>query len=359
MTAQKKNAVIKSSARVRFGRAVLVYFLLIATFLPTVLRAKADQLTSRSIRLGSSVASDVTTHTVSFGISTSTSIGSIVIEYCDNLPFHTAVCTIPSGLDVDNSILSSSTGISGVSISASDTTSNKIVLTRTPSVVSSGQVTFRFSNITNPSTPKHTSYVRLSTHASTDGSGARIDVGGIAYATVERVDVGGYVPPHLTFCVGVTVELNCSTSQGNLLSFGELSKTNANVLTSQFSAATNDLSGYNIYISGGTMTAGNSVIPQLADNASNQVGTSQFGINLKSNTNPSVGANPTGIGIATVASGYGSSNSFRYNDGERLASASGPTEFNRFTVSYLVNISADQRPGVYASSFTFTAIASF
>ncbi len=359
MTAQNKVAVIKSSARVRLVRVVLVFLLISLSIIPFSLQAHADQLTNRSILLGSSIPSAITTHRVSFGISTSTSIGSIVIEYCDNFPFHTAACTIPSGLDVDNAVLASSSGISGMSISAPDTTSNKIVLTRAPSVVGASQVTFNFSNITNPSTAKHTTYVRLSTHASTDGSGSRIDIGGLAFATVDRVDVGGYVPPHLTFCVGVTVELNCSGSQGSLLSFGEFSKTNANVLTSQFSAATNDLGGYNIYISGGTMTAGNSVIPQLADNASSQIGTSQFGINLKSNSNPSVGTNPTGIGIATISSGYGTPNSFRYNDGERLVNATGPTEFNRFTVSYLVNISEEQRAGVYASSFTFTAIASF
>ncbi len=107
------------------------------------------------------------------------------------------------------------------------------------------------------------------------------------------------------------------------------------------------------------MTSGNEIIPALASNGASIVGQSQFGINLAANSNPSVGATVSGSGDATANSGYGTSNSFRYNDGEMIAASSLPTEYNRFTVSYLVNVSADQSPGIYATSFTYTAIASF
>ena len=107
------------------------------------------------------------------------------------------------------------------------------------------------------------------------------------------------------------------------------------------------------------MTSGNEVIPALSTNASSASGTSQFGINLRLNNEPTVGADVSGNGTAQPTANYNNANSFRYVSGEQIADATRATAFNRFTVAYMINVSADQRPGVYASSFTFTAIASF
>jgi len=109
------------------------------------------------------------------------------------------------------------------------------------------------------------------------------------------------------------------------------------------------------------MTSGSNIIPALPTQTISQPGVSQFGINLRQNSNPSVGANPENGQVASgsVDSRYNVPNQFRFVDGERVAGANGPSGFNRYTVSYMVNVDREQKPGVYASVFTYTAIASF
>jgi hypothetical protein len=338
---------------------VVLAFFLFSFVSQSILFANAADLRQRSITIGSSLASEVTNHEMRFTTATSGSIGSVVYEYCTNLPYFGTPCTAPAGLIVNGASIASQSGISGLSISGVHTTTNRLVLTRTPGVVGLVAYTANFSNITNQSTPNESVFVRIGTYSSTDGSGLPIDFGAVVYSTADGVGVGGYVPPFLTFCAGVTVALDCSTTAGELINMGELSTSNTNTGTSQFAGATNDLSGYSVYVSGGTMTAGNEIIPALVTNGSSNPGTSQFGINLRSNSTPSVGAEVSGGGTAVPNAGYGTSNSFRYNDGELIAQSPLPTEYNRFTVSYIVNVSEDQAPGIYASSYTYTAIASF
>ncbi len=319
----------------------------------------AANIVSRRATIGSSVAGQITYHEFRFTTLTNASVGSIVFEYCSNLPFYGSPCTAPAGLNVDSSTLTSQSGITGFSISAPETNANKIVLTRASVIAAPTIATYRFNNITNQSSANESIFVRISTHNSIDGSGAQIDDGAVAYATAEGVGVGGYVPPRLTFCVGQTVALNCATTEGSLMDMGEFSEFSPSSASSQFAASTNDPTGYSVYMSGGTMTSGNEVIPALSTNAPSIVGTSQFGVNLRGNSNPNVGADVSGSGTGVPATGYNTPNSYRFNSDELIVNSSLPSNFNRFTVSYIVNVTKDQRPGVYASSFTYTAIASF
>lgn len=335
-------------------------FLILAFTLLRYTHTSAASLFQRSILVGSPTASDVTTHEVNFRTATNGSIGSIVFEYCSNLPFYGVPCTVPAGLVVNASSITTQTGITGLSISAPNSSANKLVLTRAAGVINANTVTkIVISNVTNQSGINETVYVRVSTHSTNNGTGTPIDFGAVVYSTVPGIGVGGYVPPHLTHCVGVFVAADCSSTTGALMNLGELSTTNARVSTSQFATATNDPTGYNTFVSGGTMTAGNEIIPALSGGGSSNPGTSQFGINLRGNSAPNGGSDKTGTGTGFVVTGYDTPNIFRYNDGERVASSSLPTEFNVFTVTYMVNISKAQRPGIYASSYTFTAVANF
>ena len=358
MTIKNISSVIYPTLT-RLVRVVSVFSFVALVLIYQLRYADALYLSLKSITISSSTVSDIATHTIRFRTSSTNSLGSIVLEYCDNNPFIGAPCDAPNGLSAVATSIISQSGITGLSIDIGNTTANRIVLTRAPSIITSNtDVTLAMANITNQSSVE-TAYVRISSHSSIDGTGAPVDQGGVVYATVPGVGVGGYVPPYLTFCVGVTVSLDCSSTTGSLAGFGELSTSRAATVTTQFSGATNDLFGYSTYISGGTMTAGNEIIPPLSSNSGSLPSVSQFGINLVANSNPSAGANVSGSGVATPASGYGSQNSFRYNSGDLIARSTAPTEYNRFTVTYLVNVSEDQRPGIYASSYTFTAIASF
>lgn len=358
MTRGSNTSLVMQFGRVLHRGAVLV-FLCAAMVVFVLSRADAADLQPRSVVVSSPVAGAITTHEFRFTTVTSASIGSVMFEYCANLPFYNTPCTAPAGLVVNGSNIATQTGITGLGVSAGDSTANRLVLTRAASVISPNAVVIRLNNIINQSTPSQSVFVRISTHSSSNGSGVPIDFGSVVYTTAVGIGVGGYVPPYLTFCAGVTVADTCTSTNGSLMDLGELSEVRASTATSQFAVATNDPTGYNAYVSGGTMTSGNEIIPALASGSVSVIGQSQFGINLRSNSNPSVGANVSGIGTGVVTSGYDQSNLFRYNDGERIAYSPLPTNFNRFTVSYMVNVSEDQRPGVYASSYTFTAVASF
>ena len=351
------SLVMRVRRALHFG--VVLVFVCGGVFAFVLSRASAADLQPRTVIISSPLAGAVTNHEFRFTTVTSASVGSVVLEYCANLPFYNTPCTPPTGLIVNASSIATQSGISGLSISAGDSSTNRLVLTRANSIINSTPVVLRLGNITNQTTASQSVFVRISTHTSNNGSGTPIDFGAVVYTTAVGIGVGGYVPPYLTFCAGVTVADTCTSTNGSLMDMGELSDSRASTATSQFAVATNDPTGYNAYVSGGTMTSGNEIIPALSVGSASIVGQSQFGINLRSNSSPSVGANISGIGTGTAANGYDQANIFRYNDGERIAFSPLPTNFNRFTVSYLVNVSEDQRPGVYASSYTFTAVASF
>jgi len=321
-------------------------------------QTSANTLPNRSVTVSSGQPSVLTTETFRFDIPTTSVIGSIVLEYCSNSPLFVIPCTPPAGLDVSGANLTSQAGNIGFNIDGTDTTAAKIVLTRaaSPGLVASN--TYSFSNITNPSAVG-TTYVRISTHAATDGSGAEEDTGGVAFATLNAFNIGAFVPPFLQMCVGITVAPDCSSTSGDSIDLGILSSTHANYAQSQFAVATNDLNGYTVYSIGTTMTSGNNTIAALGTPSASFPGTPQFGINLRSNLIPPIGQNPVGVGTGTPSANYNLPNRFTYIDGDAIASSPLTTNYNRMTVSYLVNVPSKQPVGIYATTITYMAVVSF
>jgi hypothetical protein len=327
-------------------------------FFGVSIRVDSADITQRSVEIGSSVAGETTNHDFTYLTNTSSNIGSVVYEYCSNSPFIGSPCTVPVGLDVSGAGILTQTGITGVSVDAS-TTSNRLVLTRASTLINPTTVRHNFSNIINQTTVNESVYVRITSHVSADGTGLPVDSGAVVYSTVAGIGIGGYVPPYLTFCVGVTVELDCSVSSGSLLSFGELSNFSPRTVTSQFVAYTNDPTGYTTFISGSTLTSGNNIINAMTTNSASIPGANQFGINLRANANPAVGANVSGGGSSLPRPNYNISNVFRFINGEQIAGTNFPTLPNRFTVSYIVNVIEDQPPGIYSTTLVYIAVASF
>lgn len=319
--------------------------------------SQAATLEQRSVRIASSTPGATTEHRFSFTIASATQLGSIEFEYCSNDPFIGTACTPPTGLSVSGAVLSSQTGETGFGIHAS-TTTNRLVISRTPVSAAAQPVTYTFNGIVNPSAPPQTVYIRISTFASDDASGSRTDSGAVVFATASGVAVDGFVPPYITFCAGVTVALDCSTSSGTKLDFGELSAAATRFTTSQFAGATNDESGYAVSTSGTTMTSGANTISALGSPSVSSTGTGQFGMNLRANTAPSVGAEPVGSGSTVPTSNYNNPDMFKFQN-ETIASSSISTDYNRFTVSYILNMANGQAPGVYSTTLTFIAFASF
>jgi hypothetical protein len=330
--------------------------LLIIFNLPT---AHAQELTNRHILVLSAVPSAVTTHNFKFDIASASNLGSIVFEYCENSPVFSYTCDAPVGMDASSTNITAQSGNTGFSIDGVNTTSNKIVITRISAAASPGVSQYSFGNITNPSNAPHVVFVRISTFASVDGSGASTDVGAVAFAINSPLNVDAYIPPFLTFCTGVTVATNCSSTNGDSIDMGILSTSHSNSTSSQFSTATNDPSGYVVYVLGNTMTSGNNIIPALPAPVPSVAGSSQFGINLRGNTSPAVGQDRVGAGTGLPTINYSFPNFFAFVDGDAIASSVLSSDYTRMTVSYLVNASGSQAPGIYSTTLTYMATVQF
>ncbi len=122
--------------------------------------------------------------------------------------------------------------------------------------------------------------------------------------------------------------------------------------------STNAGIGYNLATYGTTMTSGNNEIA-ATQNATSQVGTNQFGINLRANTTPHIGADTSGPGTAHPTTNYNNVNRFTFKSGDTVAQATGAQDYRKFTTSYIVNVSKDQAPGVYSTTLTYVCLANF
>jgi hypothetical protein len=319
----------------------------------------ALQFSDRSVSLSTATPSANATHTFQMTFGSTAAVGSIAFEYCTNSPLFDVSCSPPAGLSLGAAALSQQTGNTGFIIDPIDSTASRLVISRPAAPAAAVPSSYTFDNVTNPSTSDQTTYVRVSTYASTQGTGSFIDNGSVAFSTVTNFAVGAFVPPFLNLCVGVTVTGNCSQATGDSLDLGILSPQTTRFATSQYAASTNDETGCIVYLLGTTMTSGNNIIPAMSNQPANLPGTSEFGVNLRQNTNPAVGADPSGAGTSAPAAGYNSPDFFSFVPGSQLSSSPISTDYNRMTISYVTNVSAGQPPGVYSTTLTYLASAQF
>lgn len=343
----------------RIAAYLQAFVLAMPIFLGVIPSVSAAQLDNRSIQVSTAQLGAQASHSFIFDVATSAPLGSISFTYCANTPLFSDPCAVPLGLDTTNTTLANQTNNTSFTYNNALSNTNTIVVSRTAAVAATGPSSYAFTDIINPTTPGQTVFVRIATFASEDGTGPATDRGSVAFATADVFRVDAYVPPFLTFCAGIYVTLNCNSVTGNYIDIGELGSNRTATGMMQFSGATNDPTGYTTYLNGITMTSGNNVIDALATNAGSSVGTSQFGLNLRSNSNPSFGLEPIGIGASVPTPGYATPNSFRFVNGEAITNSSVATDFKIFTAAYIVNVPKVQPPGVYVTTMTYTAIASF
>jgi hypothetical protein len=355
MPRREHSRIIKLRHRALAGAClVMVFALAFCQTLPVL----ADGLDSRSLQLANDAPSSATTYTVSFTISTNSTIGSLDIMFCSNTPLQYDGCTIPAGFDVTNSQLSSQTGLTGFTSFVAAT--NQLVLSRTPSTITPPlTVTLTFTNVINPNSIGPY-YARVAAYSSTDATGSSVDFGGLAFAITNNLLINSVVPPYLTFCVGITIpSFDCTTASGDYINFGDLSYAHSSQAVSQMMVATNAPNGYIIQIYGVTMTSGNNIIPAMANDAVPRPGTSQFGINLRANTAPPIGNNPAGPGIGQPTVAYNEPDHYQFASNDTVVSTLNPDNYRRYTSSYVVNTSSTQAPGVYVSTITYVCAGSF
>lgn len=341
-------------------RLAEVMFTLVAVILVTSMPSSAViRFQHRSLTVNQTVPGATATYTVAMEYVTETAVGSLDMLFCIN-PIPYEPCVPPPGLDVSGAVLASQEGETGYSITTR--TSNHLVLSRTPTVVTGGvQSKYVLENIVNPTYTEHSYSIRLADFASTDATGTVIDLGSVLTQASDSIEIQAQVPPLLVFCMAKHVSDDCITVEGgNYTDFGALTTDQALTAQSQMGVGTNASGGYSITVNGSTMASGANVIEPLTEPTPSKPGTNQFGINLVANNDPLVGQDPDGASVnATASPEYSQPNRYLFRDGDVIAEAPNVSLIRRFTVSYIVNTSPDLRAGVYTTTITYVCSGRF
>ena len=326
--------------------------------------ASAAQMTGRTLTLSSSstaTANATTTYTFTFTVpTTGTAIKSFSAQACTTA---SGACTMPTGFASTASTINQPTGFgAGAGWTVDTTVPGSLRLANgANATLPSGSQTVVFNNVQNPTTTPQTFYLRLTTYSLATWTTA-IDTGATAAATANQITFNGTVDESLTFCVGITVTGNCTSTTGTAVTFAPSSTfltTTTATASSQFAAATNAGGGYVVTVNGTTLTSGARTIAaagvqsQNGAAAASATGTSQFGMNIPTVTNAS------GQSVGVAGTNFGTAN-YRYFTGDTVATTAGaPSDFNTYTANYIVNISGIQAAGVYVTTLTFICTATF
>jgi hypothetical protein len=365
------------------GRILLSALLITSTVSAAfqVAPVSAAQITARTLTLqagttdGGSKPSGVVNHQFNFTVPTTGSIGSIQFLYCTTAS--NGPCVKPTGLSTTAATLGSETGATGFTIN--NTTDGAPYITRTAaSVTGATALSYRLSTVTNPSATNTSFFVRISTFVATNATGAAVDTGTVTASTANPIILTGTMPESIIFCTGATITTvsgipDCSTATSGAITFNQLfSPSDTATATSQMAASTNATTGYNITVSGPTMTSGSNTIPAMTTSTAGARGTGQFGLNLRANTTatstPSVGTDILAISNGTnlrgqPATGYATPDNFKFVSGDTVANSAfntpGPTNSQIYTASYIVNVSGSQTAGTYTSTLTYICTAAF
>ena len=245
------------------------------------------------------------------------------------------------------------------------------------------------------------------------------DAGTVAASTATPIILTGTMPESLIFCTGQTINIStttnlpdCSTATPGNVPFNQLFDPNTTSwATSQMAASTNAGQGYQITLAGNTLTSGSNTIAAIGSSANVSIpGTAQFGLNLIDDLNPTspIVTDPTiGTGSADQiaywnvdnantggainpasntsngfyaqpapgfdgSGGTGNAPTYSFNP----VNTSNPTAINtvaesnfggtlmptnsqRYTATYIVNVPGNQPAGTYATTLTYICTATY
>lgn len=320
--------------------------------------ASGIQLQRRELKIEDARAGQNTRYMLSMETQTLTNIGSIRVQFCANDALVGEPCIAPVGLDISATTIVSQSGMTGFAVHPS-TTSNVLVLSRIPSTSPIGMVSYELDNVINPSA-SGSYFARVETYASDDASGTHIDFGGLAFNIRGGLSVSTRVPPFLLFCVANTINpYSCASAQGSYVDFGELSSTRTATAQTKMLVSTNAEFGYAIRTQGTTMISGINTIDALTVPDVSRPGKSQFGMNIRANSTPSIGQDPIGPGTGVPDGVYNTPNQYAFVPGAVVATNATTEDYRMYTISYIVNVDKKQPPGIYVTTLTYIALATF
>jgi hypothetical protein len=340
--------------------ALFLLAVAVVIFFPSS-QAGASALGDRSLRISDAQSDAIgVTYTLGFTSNSSLNVGSAKILFCKNSPIVYDSCTPPSGFS-SSSITVSSLGNQGITdFYLNPAPSNTVILSRpSTQILNPGQVSVILNGFHNPS-EIGTFYARVYLYSTIDASGPYIDAGGFALSINENVTINTTVPPFLYFCAALSFSgYDCSTGTNFTSDFGIFNTGKTSTATSQFIIGTNAAYGIVVTTEGTTLTSGNNIIAGLTMPSLSQIGVSQFGFNLRANSNPSFGQDPVGAGSALINSDYNIVNKFKFQNGDNIVHSAGVVDAEKFTSSYITNIASNTAPGIYSTTITYICLGTF
>ncbi len=124
-------------------------------------------------------------------------------------------------------------------------------------------------------------------------------------------------------------------------------------------------SGYIVTTVSPTPTNGTAQLSPMTVTAASAQGTEQFGINLVANTSPATfGADPVQspdntFAYGQAATGYGTTNQYKYNAGDIVATSSKGIGQTNYTISYIANIAPLSAGGIYTVDHILVVVATY
>jgi hypothetical protein len=192
-------------------------------------------------------------------------------------------------------------------------------------------------------------------HSSTGSLG----VGGTSSTNYDAT--GGFLTdnaPFLEMVVGTT-SVDLGTLETSTTATGNAS----------FSIRTYVSEAYSVFTASPPPTNNNAQLDPMGTPSASVPGTEQFGINLVDNSDPDIGVNPVNqpdntFADGEAASGYDTSNQFKYNQGDVIArsAATAGTQavgLTDYTISYIANASSITEGGIYTMNHILVVVPTF
>jgi hypothetical protein len=153
---------------------------------------------------------------------------------------------------------------------------------------------------------------------------------------------------------------------GGVFDLGEITTTATSSAVLVFSVRNFLATGYSVKVFGTppTKLAPDHPLDALTTTTSSIIGTEQFGVNVVDNATPNIGANvvqipDSSIAFGLPASGYGTPDQYKFNDGDIVAQSTKSSGTSTYTMSMIANASAITPAGRYDTTLSLVAVPSF
>lgn len=159
-------------------------------------------------------------------------------------------------------------------------------------------------------------------------------------------------PPYISFSLGGGTDIDLGTLSASSVAFG----------SHTMSVETNSRRGYSISYAGTALqhyTGYEFDSAGISSPAASSPGTEQFGLNAVANTNPAVGANPSGGTGGGVETKYAQQNQFAFQSGDIMGTGNTFTQDVTYTVSIIANIANSTPGGRYESNIVYTVYSKY